>query len=119
MTTHVFRKTAATLLDEGGLPVREIADQLGHRRVSITQDTYFGRRHATPKVAAVLDVIGREAAQMMRASCGPRVTTRLSRPTTTEKPNGPDQRFRWSGPLVMPPLSQDGARPKGLEPLTF
>jgi integrase len=42
VTTHVFRKTAATLLDEGGLTVREIADQLGHRRVSITQDTYFG-----------------------------------------------------------------------------
>jgi integrase len=36
-TTHTFRKTTATLLDEGGLTVREIADQLGHRRVSITQ----------------------------------------------------------------------------------
>jgi integrase len=63
VTTHVFRKTAATLLDEGGLTVREIADQLGHRRVSITQDTYFGRHQASPKVAAVLDVIGRETAQ--------------------------------------------------------
>ncbi len=61
VTTHVFRKTAATLLDEGGLSVREIADQLGHRRVSVTQDTYFGRHQASPKVAAALDVIGRAA----------------------------------------------------------
>lgn len=58
VTTHTFRKTAATLLDEGGLPVREIADQLGHRRVSITQDTYFGRNHAGPKVAVVLSALG-------------------------------------------------------------
>ena len=62
MTTHTFRKTAATLLDEGGLTVREIADQLGHRRTSVTLDTYFGRSHASPKVAAVLDVIGQAAA---------------------------------------------------------
>lgn len=58
VTTHVFRKTAATLLDDSGLTVREIADQLGHRRVSITQDTYFGRREGSPKVAQALDVIG-------------------------------------------------------------
>ena len=57
VTTHVFRKTAATLLDERGLTVREIADQLGHRRVSMTQDVYFGRHEASPKVAQALDVI--------------------------------------------------------------
>jgi integrase len=59
VTTHTFRKTAATLLDDGGLTVREIADQLGHRRVSVTQDTYFGRHQGSPKVADALDVIGR------------------------------------------------------------
>jgi integrase len=57
VTSHNFRKTAATLLDAGDLTVREIADQLGHRRVSVTQDTYFGRQDASPRVAAVLDVI--------------------------------------------------------------
>jgi integrase len=61
VTTHTFRKTAATLLDDGGLTVREIADQLGHRRVSVTQDTYFGRHQGSPKVADALDVIGRPA----------------------------------------------------------
>ena len=58
VTTHTLRKTAATLLDAGGLTAREIADQLGHRRVSVTQDTYFGRHQASPRVAAALEVIG-------------------------------------------------------------
>ena len=39
VSSHNFRKTAATLLDEAGLTVREIADQLGHKRVSTTLDT--------------------------------------------------------------------------------
>lgn len=57
VTSHTFRKTAATLLNDGGLTVREIADQLGHRRVSITQDTYFGRKAASPEVANLLGII--------------------------------------------------------------
>lgn len=60
-TTHTFRKTAATLLNDGGLTVREIADQLGHKRISITQDTYFGRSSASPKAAQLLSVIDGEA----------------------------------------------------------
>ena len=57
LTSHNFRKTAATLLDDGGLTVREIADQLGHKRVSETLDTYLGRAQPSPKVAKLLDVI--------------------------------------------------------------
>ena len=34
----------ATLLDQGGSTARMIADQLGHSRVSMTQDIYLGRR---------------------------------------------------------------------------
>ncbi|RBM19235.1 site-specific integrase [Prauserella sp. PE36] len=60
VTSHNFRKTAATLLDDAGLTVREIADQLGHKRVSMTQDTYFGRNQASPKVAKLLSVIGED-----------------------------------------------------------
>ncbi|PXY34986.1 hypothetical protein BAY59_05800 [Prauserella coralliicola] len=60
VTSHNFRKTAATLLDDAGLTVREIADQLGHKRVSMTQDTYFGRKQASPKVAKLLSVIGED-----------------------------------------------------------
>jgi integrase len=43
-------------LDAGGLTIREIADQLGHERISLTQDIYFGR-HAAPSKAA--DLLGR------------------------------------------------------------
>ncbi|GAA3607302.1 hypothetical protein GCM10022223_24110 [Kineosporia mesophila] len=57
VTTHTFRKTTATLLDDGGLTVREIADQLGHKRISITQDTCFGRHQASPKAAGALGAI--------------------------------------------------------------
>ena len=42
VTSHVFRKTAATLLDEAGVSARKIADQLGHSQVSLTQDFYMG-----------------------------------------------------------------------------
>jgi integrase len=36
---------------------REIADHLGHAQVSVTQDTYFGRQQASPKVADALEII--------------------------------------------------------------
>ncbi len=61
VTSHNFRKTAATLLNDGGLTVREIADQLGHKRVSETQDTYFGRAQPSPQVATLLGVIDENA----------------------------------------------------------
>lgn len=51
VTSHNFRKTVATVLDEAGLSAREIADQLGHAKVSMTQDTYLGR-HAVGEAAA-------------------------------------------------------------------
>ena len=42
--SHTARRTVATLLDEQGLTARTIADQLGHARVSMTQDVYMGRQ---------------------------------------------------------------------------
>ncbi|WP_409186554.1 tyrosine-type recombinase/integrase [Amycolatopsis sp. VS8301801F10] len=45
LTSHNFRKTTATALDDAGIPTRLTADQLGHSRVSMTQDNYLeGRR---------------------------------------------------------------------------
>jgi integrase len=38
VTSHSFRKTTATILDEAGLSPRIVADQLGHARPSMTQD---------------------------------------------------------------------------------
>jgi integrase len=59
VTSHVFRKTAATLLDEAGVSARKIADQLGHSQVSLTQDFYMGRKIASEDAARVLEIIGR------------------------------------------------------------
>ena len=55
VTSHVFRKTCATLLDEGELSARQIADQLGHAKVSMTQDNYLGRRLTSRRTAEALD----------------------------------------------------------------
>jgi integrase len=41
---HTYRRTVATMLDQEGLSARTIADQLGHARISMTQDVYMGRR---------------------------------------------------------------------------
>jgi integrase len=53
-TAHTLRKTVATLLDEADLSAREIADQLGHARPSLTQDVYMARGRISARVAEVL-----------------------------------------------------------------
>jgi integrase len=42
------------MLDQGGLSARMIADQLGHSRISMTQDVYMGRRVVDGSVASAL-----------------------------------------------------------------
>ena len=54
VTSHTFRKTVATRLDEAGLSARQIADHLGHARPSVTQDVYMGRNVASTQAAEVL-----------------------------------------------------------------
>jgi integrase len=48
ITSHAFRKTVATALDNAGQTARGAADQLGHSRVSMTQDNYFDRKAPNP-----------------------------------------------------------------------
>lgn len=55
VTSHSFRKTVATLIDDSGLSARIGADQLGHKRPSMTQDTYMDRGRIHPGVAEALD----------------------------------------------------------------
>ena len=55
MTSHVFRKTAAPVLDGAGLTDREIADQRGHAQVSMTQNRYLGRRAVSSSAAEALE----------------------------------------------------------------
>ncbi|MDO0976016.1 site-specific integrase [Mycolicibacterium frederiksbergense] len=55
VTSHSFRKTVATLIDDGGLSARIGADQLGHSKVSMTQDRYMARGRVHTEVADLLD----------------------------------------------------------------
>ncbi|MGR6027716.1 site-specific integrase [Rhodococcus erythropolis] len=55
VTSHTFRKSVATILDEEGLTARQAADQLGHAQVSMTQDVYFGRGKVHTAAADALD----------------------------------------------------------------
>jgi integrase len=55
VSSHSFRKTVATLIDDSGLSARIGADQLGHARPSMTQDVYMSRGRFHPAVADVLD----------------------------------------------------------------
>ncbi len=57
-TAHTFRHTVATLLDLAGLSAREIANFLGHKHASMTQDVYMSR-HTVSERAAELLVVGR------------------------------------------------------------
>jgi integrase len=58
VTSHVFRKTVATLMDHAGLSSRAAADQLGHANTSMTTDVYFGRKVAATGAATVLEALG-------------------------------------------------------------
>lgn len=55
VTTHSFRKSLATLIDDEGLSARIGADHLGHTNISMTQDKYMSRGRVHPQVAALLD----------------------------------------------------------------
>lgn len=55
VTSHTFRKTVATRLEEAGFTPRQVADQLGHANPSMTLDVYFGRQVVSAATAAALD----------------------------------------------------------------
>ncbi len=55
VSTHSFRKTVATALDEAGLSARAIAEYLGHENPSITQDVYMAKNTGGKRAAAALD----------------------------------------------------------------
>jgi integrase len=48
-----YRKTVATFLDHGGLSA--VADQLGHARISMTQDVCMGRQVVHSSAALTLE----------------------------------------------------------------
>jgi integrase len=56
VTSHVWRRTVGTLLDEAGLAVAEIADQLGNTR-AVAEKHYIRTRATNTKGAAALESI--------------------------------------------------------------
>jgi integrase len=54
VTSHVWRKTVATVLDEAGLNLGEIADQLGNTR-EIVERHYVQKRPTNERAAAALE----------------------------------------------------------------
>jgi integrase len=58
---HAFRHLVATRLDKAGLSAREIADYLGHERISMTQDVYMARRATGVNAGVALDSFGPES----------------------------------------------------------
>jgi integrase len=53
-TSHSFRKSVATLIDDEGLSARIGADHLGHARIPETMDTYMARGRSHKVVAELL-----------------------------------------------------------------
>lgn len=55
VTSHVFRKTALTALDDAGLSPRMIADVAGHSDPSMTQRVYMARKVINAAAAEALE----------------------------------------------------------------
>ncbi len=55
LVSHMLRKTVASFLDDAAVPTRKISDQLGHSKVSMTQDHYLGRKLTDRQTADVLE----------------------------------------------------------------
>jgi integrase len=54
--SHGFRKTVATMLDSAGMSARDIAEYLGHKHPSMTQDVYMNRNQQSDKMAAAIEL---------------------------------------------------------------
>jgi integrase len=55
VSSHSFRKTVATPIDDAGLSARIGADHLGHAKVSMSQDRYMSHGRVHQQVAELLE----------------------------------------------------------------
>lgn len=58
VTSHVWRHTVGTLLDEADLPVSDVAGQLGNSK-AVAERHYIRRRATNARAAAALEVLGK------------------------------------------------------------
>ncbi|MGH3454595.1 MAG: tyrosine-type recombinase/integrase, partial [Nocardioidaceae bacterium] len=56
VTSHNFRKSVATILDDAGHSGRQVADQIGHSQVSMAQNFYLARKVANPQAAKDIEL---------------------------------------------------------------
>ncbi|WP_233200697.1 tyrosine-type recombinase/integrase [Cryobacterium sp. M15] len=68
VTTHSFRKTVVTTLDQSGLSAREIAEYLGHANSSLTQDVYMAKNTGGIRAAETMNSL--LASLNLRGLCG-------------------------------------------------
>ena len=59
VTSHVWRKTVSRFMDEAGVSIGEIADQLGNTR-AVAERHYVGKRKRNTKGAAALEALKQE-----------------------------------------------------------
>jgi integrase len=81
LVSHALRKTVASFLDDANVSTRKISDQLGHAKVSMTQDRYLGRRLTDRQTAGTTCSKTRQ-----RRSKRIRMTSRKA-PTLVKRPN--------------------------------
>jgi integrase len=86
---HTFRKTVATVLDSSVASARLIADQLGHARISMTQDVYMGRRAVGSEAAAALEGHNPDSARPHDGCMSPRMSAQEPLTARTEATFGP------------------------------
>jgi integrase len=64
ISSHSFRKTIATLMDGEGLSARDIAEYIGHKNPSLTQDVYMSKKAGGSRAADAIEKrFGRNAVE--------------------------------------------------------
>lgn len=70
VTSHTFRKTAITIMDQQGLSARMIAGYVGHARPSITMDSYMDKRLEDRRASDALEAGHRPPRETMKRYVG-------------------------------------------------
>ena len=56
-SSHTCRRTYATTLIDGGIPVRQVSNDMGHKKVSTTLDGYYKAKKETDEMTAKKDAV--------------------------------------------------------------
>ncbi|MDO4345140.1 MAG: site-specific integrase [Eubacteriales bacterium] len=59
-SSHTCRRTYATAMIDGGVPVRQVSNDMGHKKASTTIDGYYKAKKETDEMTAKKDSIFRE-----------------------------------------------------------